>query len=194
MDSKLANGGTGGGVNEASSAGYRANAETAVRNAYLRLGRDFENGDHLDLRVAWGRADLSYPGGLDRMTYQAIRVLPVMRVTRAVKMPRDVDDPSTRRGRLGGLGMARRVWTVVLLSGPLVAAQRGKTQRGYSLKPRFRLAGGDLSVVAGADLLYDELEFTAWPDEARVRASSEAALAQSRIGPYLFGGSGSPSG
>jgi iron complex outermembrane receptor protein len=59
-------------------------------------------------------------------------------------------------------------------------------QSGTSLKPRFRfdLRGGAL--IAGVDLLYDALDFTAYQDEARSLVPSEAELSEGRISPYLF--------
>lgn len=176
-----------GGVFKHESDGYRENSASETRNGYLTVGRTFLEGDDLDIRVAFGESELTYPGGLIYQDYQS--------------------DPRAS-GNLGDEGSENRYATLAarwegqrewgsweVLSGYDVneidwtfgAGSYGSNdQAGYSLKPRARFEFASLALVSGFDLLYDTLDFTKYLDEARTLVPSESELAERRISPYLL--------
>ena len=167
--------------------GYRANSQSDTRNGYLKVGTTFANGDDLDLGLALGQTDLTYPGGLDQATYRA--------------------DPRAS-GNLGDEGSENRYLTatarfvgqrdwgeVELLAGrdqshidwTFGAGSFGQNeQAGYSFKPRARFGSGAHALIVGVDALYDTLDFTQFLDAERTLVPSETKLSESRISPYLL--------
>lgn len=175
------------GMSRQNSEGYRENSASETRNAYVNAGYDFANGDELDLRVAMGETDLSYPSGLDYETYQ--------------------DDPSSssnlgdqgsenRYASLTWRAIGERSWGTWELLGGIdqnyiewsfgEGSYGENAQIGYNLKPRLSFELGDWELIVGSDFLYDELEFTAYLDEERTIVPSEAELSESRMSPYLY--------
>jgi iron complex outermembrane receptor protein len=175
------------GFSRQSSDGFRENSDSETRNVYLNVGYDFTNGDELDLRLALGETDLSYPSGLDYETYQ-----------NDPTSSSNLGDQGSENSyaSLTGRAIGERDWgTWEVLSGidqnyiewSFGAGSYGENaQIGYHLKPRLNFQLDDWELIVGTDLLYDELEFTSYLDEDRTIIPSEAELSESRISPYLF--------
>ena len=168
------------------SDGYRDNSDTDISNAYIKAGHDLANGSEIDLRLTVGKTEPTYPGSLGEAAYRAD--------PRASENGGD-EGSENQYATLTGQAKGEFDWgswealtsfdhidTEWSFGGPY----GDNVQAGYSLKPRFRFDPGGWALIAGADLLYDELDFTLYLDEERALTSSEAELYESRAGPYLF--------
>lgn len=171
------------------SEGYRDNSDSRVRTGSVKLGRTFQNGDEVDVRLAAAKTELSYAGGLVYEDYK--------------------DDP-TQSGNLGDEGSedesalltsryeAQRQWgSFEILTGYTYrdidwsfgsgsGSYGTNEQDGYSLKPRALWEGDRLNLTLGNDLHYDTLEFTEYIDEARTLVPGEADVSEGRISPYFL--------
>ncbi|MEM7792362.1 MAG: TonB-dependent receptor, partial [Verrucomicrobiota bacterium] len=179
--------GISGGLFEQVSEGYRENSDSDTRSASVNTWFDFENGDQVDLRMAAGEIDLVYPGGLDEATYRT-----------DPRASDNIGDQGSENSYAALTGRARgeREWgSWEVLSGfdrndvewSFGEGSYGDNlQSGYSLKPRIRIERAEWLLILGSDLLYDELEFISYRDEARTIVPSEAELSESRLSPYLL--------
>lgn len=175
------------GANRTESDGYRENSASHIRNAYSSIGYTFSNGDDVDVRVATGETELSYPGGL---VYEDYRDDP--RQSDNLGSEGSVERYTTVNARLNGL----RDWgSWELLAGyeystadfsPEAGAYGSNQQQGYSLKPRLRIGEDDRVFILGGDLNYDTLDFTRYLDAERTLVPSEASLDESRLSPYFL--------
>ena len=177
-----------GGVFRQVSDGYRDNSARETRNAYMTAGRTLNGSDDLDIRIAFGESDLTYPGGL---IYEAYKSNP--RASSNLGDQGSENQYATATVRWEG----QRDWgSWEVLSGydhseidwTFGAGSYGKNvQDGFSFKPRARLELGErLAFIFGNDLLYDRLDFTQYPDEAHTLVSTEAALSERRISPFAL--------
>ncbi len=175
------------GLSREVSDGCRENSASEARNAYLKADRIWANGDTLDLRLATGSVDLTYPGGLSEPDFRS-----------DPRRSGNLGDEGSenRYTSLTGRARGQRDWGSWELLGGIdhndiewsfgEGSYGDNAQSGYSLKPRFRFDFGESAVIAGVDLLYDELDFTAYLDAARSLIPSEAELSESRVSPYAF--------
>lgn len=177
-----------GGVFRQLSDGYRDNSARETRNVYMTAGRTLNGSDDLDIRIAFGESDLTYPGGL---IYEAYKSNP--RASSNLGDQGSENQYATAIVRWEG----QRDWgSWEVLSGydhseidwTFGAGSYGKNvQDGFSFKPRARLELGErLAFIFGNDLLYDRLDFTQYPDEAHTLVSTEAALSERRISPFAL--------
>lgn len=176
-----------GGLAREQSDGYREHSATASRNGYLKLDRNWNEADTLSLRLAAGELDLTYPGGLSLAEYQAN--------PRASSNLGD-EESFNRYATLSLRASGQQDWgSWEVLGGfdhndvdwTLGAGSYGANiQAGFNLKPRLRYEFKGWALVAGTDLLLDQLEFTRYLDPSRSLVLSEAELQQQRVSPYLF--------
>ena len=177
-----------GGVFGQLSDGYRDNSASETRNAYMAAGRTLNGSDDLDIRIAFGKSDLTYPGPLIYGDYESNP-----RASSNLGDQGSENQYATATVRWEG----QRDWgSWEVLSGydhseidwTFGAEPYGKNvQDGFSFKPRARLELGErLAFIFGNDLLYDRLDFTQYPDEAHTLVSTEAALSERRISPFAL--------
>lgn len=167
--------------------GYRANSQSETRNGYLKAGTTFANGDNLDLGLALGQTDQTYPGGLNQATYRSDPRASgnlgdegsenrYLTATARFVGQRDWGDMEL----LAGLNRSNIDWT-------FGAGSFGQNeQAGYSFKPRARFGEEAFALIVGADALYDTLDFTQFIDAERTLVPSETELYESRISPYFL--------
>jgi iron complex outermembrane receptor protein len=177
-----------GGVFGQLSDGYRDNSASETRNAYMTAGRTLNGSDDLDIRIAFGKSDLTYPSDL---IYEAYKSNPRASSNLGDQGSENQYATATVRWEgqrdwgswevLSGYDHNEIVWT-------FGAGSYGENvQDGFSFKPRARLELGErLAFIFGNDLLYDRLDFTQYPDEAHTLVSTEAALSERRISPFAF--------
>ena len=177
-----------GGVFREVSEGYRDNSANETRSAYLTAGRTFNGSDDLDIRIAFGKSDLTYPGPLIYGDYESNP-----RASSNLGDHGSENQYATATVRWEG----QRDWgSWEVLSGydhseidwTFGAESYGKNvQDGFSFKPRARLEIGErLAFIFGNDLLYDQLDFTQYLDEAHTLVHAETALSDRRISPFAF--------
>ena len=177
-----------GGVFGQLSDGYRDNSASETRNAYMTAGRTLNGSDDLDIRIAFGKSDLTYPGGL---IYEAYKSNP--RASSNLGDQGSENQYATATVRWEG----QRDWgSWEVLSGydhseidwTFGAVSYGENvQEGFSFKPRARLELGErLAFIFGNDLLYDRLDFTQYLDETHTLVPTEAALSERRISPFAL--------
>lgn len=167
--------------------GYRENSRSETRSGYVHAGRTFGNADDLDLRLSFGEVDLRYPDGLSYEDY----------LSDPRKSNNDGEKGSRNRyltltGRLEG----ERTWGKFELLGgydrndtrwSFGPTENGDNeQNGYSLKPRFRFGEEDLSLIVGADLLYDSLDFVDDNETEPALSPGVADIGESRLSPYFL--------
>lgn len=175
------------GATRSRSDGYRENATSTTRDAYFSLGYGFANGDDLDLRLAMGESEFTYPGGL---IYEDFRSRPrssdklgiegsenaAVSVTASFDAQRDWGDWETLVG-----------YDYTEVDFAFEPERFGRNEQdGVYLKPRLKLGQAETVLIAGADLLYDALSFTAYLDETRGLVPSEADLSEQRLSPYFL--------
>lgn len=175
-----------GGYNEETD-GYRDNSASETRSAYVNTGYTFDSGDDLDLHFSTGETDLVYPGGL---SYEEYKDDP----TQSLNLGDEGSE--TSYVSLTARAQGQRDWgSWELLTGydsmdidwSFGAGSYGKNEQGgFSFKPRARLKGEPVAIVGGFDLLYDELDFTRYLDEARTIVPNEAELNERRLSPYAL--------
>ena len=177
-----------GGVFRQQSDGYRDNSASETRNTYMTAGRTFNGSDDLDIRIAFGKSDLTYSGGLIHENYKSNP-----RASSNLGYQGSENHYATATARWEG----QRDWgSWEVLSGydhseidwTFGAGSYGKNvQGGFSFKPRARLEIGErLAFIFGNDLLYDQLDFTQYLDEAHTLVHAETALSDRRISPFAF--------
>lgn len=177
-----------GGVFRQLSDGYRDNSASETRNAYMTAGRALNGSDDLDIRIALGESDLTYPGGL---IYEAYKSNP--RASSNLGDQGSENQYATATVRWEG----QRDWgSWEVLSGydhneidwTFGTGSYGENvQDGFSFKPRARVEIGErLAFIFGNDLLYDQLDFTKYLDEAHTMVPTEAALSERRISPFVL--------
>ncbi|MFU8847656.1 MAG: TonB-dependent receptor [Opitutales bacterium] len=175
------------GATRSRSEGYRENAASETRDAYLSFGYSFANGDDLNLRVSMGESEFTYPGGLIYEDYRS--------------RPRSSDKLGIEGSENSALALtarfdAQRDWGgwEALLGYDYSAVdfafepQRfgSNEQDGVYLKPRFKLGQAETVLIGGVDLLYDALSFTSYLDKTRRLVPSEADLHEERLSPYFL--------
>jgi len=169
------------------SDGYRDHSATATRNGYLKLDRNWNEAERLSLRLAAGELDLTYPGGLSLADYQAH--------PRASSNLGD-EGSFNRYATLSLRASGQRDWGNWEVLGGFdhndvdwtlgAGAYGSNIQASFNLKPRLRYEFKGWALVAGTDLLRDQLDFTRYLDPSRRLVLSEAELQQQRVSPYLF--------
>ena len=177
-----------GGGARSESEGYRTHSASWSRNGFLNLARSFRNGDDLDLRLAVGEIDLTYPGGL---VYEDYRSDP--KASDKLGIEGSQNEYVTLTSRAQG----RRSWGAwEVLAGfredrtdfvfePVDFYGRTR-QSGVSVKPRARIGDGAHQCIVGLDAAYDDARFTAFLDASRHLDFSHADLEEVRLSPYLL--------
>ncbi len=176
-----------GGATQAQSDGYRENSASETRDAYFILGYIFANGDDLDVRISIGESKFTYPGGL---IYEDFKSRP----RSSDKL--GLEGSENRAASVTARYDAQRDWGgwEVLAGFNYTEADfafeperfGSNQQDGFHLKPRFKLGEDATVLIAGGDVIYSALDFTAHLDETRRLVPHEADLHEQRFSPYFL--------
>lgn len=172
-------------VNDQQDEGYRDQSLSDSRGGKLNLGYFLGDDDEFNTSFAYNEGYVEFPGPLT--------------------LPEFEDDPQQSQSgeeysesenyRQSFNWLAQRAWGEFKLYGgynrrnliwELDGIYGDNDLQGFSFTPKFKFGDEESSVIYGFDVLYDTIDFLSYTDQSRQYVKSDAALARSTSGVYVF--------